>query len=83
MEWVPITVTGRRVRGRNRQYSGLLDVEIDLSGTPPKPWAESSRVRAGSESRSPCTRPPSRDRRSRSRLQTMRWRRTRSTSRSA
>ena len=40
MEWVPITITGRKVVGRNRQYSGLLDVEIELSGTPPRPWAE-------------------------------------------
>jgi hypothetical protein len=27
MEWEPITIVGRKVRGRNRQYSGLLNID--------------------------------------------------------
>lgn len=40
MRWEPITITGRRVKGRNAQYEGLLDVDIDLSTTPPTAWAQ-------------------------------------------
>jgi hypothetical protein len=39
MEWEPITITGRKVRGPNSQYAGLLDVDIELSHRPPKVWA--------------------------------------------
>lgn len=39
MDWEPVTITGRKVRGRNNQYSGLLDVDIELSHRPPEVWA--------------------------------------------
>jgi hypothetical protein len=41
MAWTRIVRTGKpRVRGANAQYSGLIDVEIDLSTTPPPEWAQ-------------------------------------------
>jgi hypothetical protein len=40
MEWQPITITGRQVRGRDADYSGLLNIDLTLSKTPPQQWAE-------------------------------------------
>ncbi len=40
MAWTRIVRSGKpRVRGVNADYSGLIDVEIDLSTTPPREWA--------------------------------------------
>lgn len=39
MTWTRIIRSGRpRVRGVNAKYSGLLDVDIDLTPTPPAEW---------------------------------------------
>ena len=41
MEWTRIVRSGPpRVRGVNSQYPGLLDVEIDLTRTPPPEWTQ-------------------------------------------
>jgi hypothetical protein len=40
MKWDPISRGKPRVRGVNPQDSGLIDVEIDLSITPPPEWAQ-------------------------------------------
>jgi len=39
MEWRPITITGRQVRGRDPEYPGLLNIDLTLSATPPEQWA--------------------------------------------
>jgi len=41
MAWTRIVRSGKlRVKGINPQYSGLIDVEIDLKPTPPREWAD-------------------------------------------
>jgi hypothetical protein len=40
MNWVPITRKSPRVVGVNPKYASLLDVEIDVSDTPPDEWAQ-------------------------------------------
>ncbi len=41
MAWTRIERSGKpRVRGPNDQYPGLIDVEIDLTLTPPREWAQ-------------------------------------------
>jgi len=40
MAWNRITRGKPRVRGINSRYPGLINVEIDLSATPPSEWAE-------------------------------------------
>lgn len=40
MKWTPITRGKPKVLGINEKYSGLLNVELDLSDTPPREWAE-------------------------------------------
>ena len=39
MKWVPITRRTPKVVGVNRKYAALLDVEMDLSQSPPDGWA--------------------------------------------
>jgi hypothetical protein len=41
MAWTRIVRSGKpRVKGINSRYSGLIDVEIDLTPTPPREWAQ-------------------------------------------
>ena len=41
MAWTRIVRSGKpRVKGINSQYSGLLDVEVDLKPTPSREWAD-------------------------------------------
>src|SRR5437899_672855 len=41
MGWTRIVRSGQpRVKGINSQYSGLIDVEIDLKPAPPREWAD-------------------------------------------
>jgi hypothetical protein len=39
-EWTHITRTEVEVRGVNQQYSGLLDVDVQLSESPPTEWTQ-------------------------------------------
>jgi hypothetical protein len=41
MAWTRIVRSGKpRVKGINSQYSGLINVEVDLEPTPPREWAD-------------------------------------------
>ena len=58
MEWKPITITGRSVRGRDPEASGLLDIDLALWGTPPTEWAEQFRNPTGDFGRPVSMHPP-------------------------
>jgi hypothetical protein len=38
--WTPITRSNPEPKGVNARYSGLLDVDVRLSSSPPSEWAE-------------------------------------------
>ena len=40
MKWTPITRSKPDPKGVNSRYPGLLNVEVNLSRTPPSEWAE-------------------------------------------